>query len=163
MSEENWDELRQRLIGFGEQSSRKSYFPELQRKLEELKESEQRFRMLVENSIDVIFVLDADGVFQFVSPAWEKHFGYPSSEVLHQSFAPFVHPEDVQPCFAYLHKVIETGEAAQSPVYRVRHRDGSWRHLRANGSFFVDASGSPRYLGIGRDISEQSNAPGGAP
>ncbi len=158
MTEENWDVLRQRLIGFGEQSSRKSYFPELQRKLEELKESEQRFRMLVENSIDVIFVLDEQGVFQFVSPAWEKHFGYSVSDVLNQSFAPFVHPEDAQPCFAYLVNIMKSGEAATSPIYRVRHSDGSWRHFIANGSIYHDPSGSLRYLGIGRDITDQIKA-----
>jgi PAS domain S-box-containing protein len=158
MTEENWDVLRQRLIGFGEQSSRKSYFPELQRKLGELKESEQRFRMLVENSIDVIFVLDEQGVFQFVSPSWEKHFGYPASQVLHNNFEPFVHPDDTQLCFEYLLNIMKSGEASTSPVYRVRHNNGSWRHFVANGSVYVDPSGATRYLGIGRDISEQVKA-----
>ena len=158
MAEENWDELRQRLIGFGEQSSRKSYFPELQRKLVELEESEQRLRMLVENSIDVIFVLDRNACFQFLSPAWERHFGHPVNEVLYKSFVPFVHPDDVDPCLEYLMKIIHTGEAATSPVYRVRHIDGNWRSFISNGSRYLDGSGVPLYLGIGRDISAQIRA-----
>ncbi len=158
MVEENWDELRQRLIGFGEQSSRKSYFPELQRKLAELNESEQRFRMLVENSIDVIFVLDDAGIFQFDSPSWEKHFGYPESEVVYQEFSRFVHPDDVQPCFEYLLRILNSGEAGPSPVFRVRHRDGDWRHFVANGSVYIEPSGLSRYLGISHDITDQIRA-----
>ena len=158
MAEENWDELRQRLIGFGEQSSRKSYFPELQRKLAELKESEQRFRILVENSSDVIFVLDANGVFRFVSPAYEKHFGYPITQVLQKNFALFIHPEDLQLSVEHLKKVINTGEASTSPVCRIKHLDGSWRSFVASGSVYLEPSGSPRYLGIGRDISDQIRA-----
>jgi len=63
-----------------------------------LRESELLFRTYVEQSIDIIFTLDAKGTLTFVSPAWEKHFGFPASEVLGRPFVPFVHPEDVEPC-----------------------------------------------------------------
>lgn len=125
---------------------------------EMLKESEAKFRSLVENSIDVIFVLDAKGVFRFVSPSWEKHFGYPASEVMNHDFAPFVHADDVGPCFEYLVKVMGTGEAATSPIYRVRHSDGGWRSFVANGSRYPGVSGEPLYLGIGRDVTDQLRA-----
>ncbi|MEI7902662.1 MAG: CHASE domain-containing protein, partial [bacterium] len=58
----------------------------------ELRESEGTLRANIENSFDVIFTLDEEGVFLFVSSAWERHFGYPVSDVLHKPFAPFVHP-----------------------------------------------------------------------
>ncbi len=123
-----------------------------------LKDSEIQYRSLVENSFDVIFVLNADGVFQFVSPAWEKHFGYPLSDVLHKPFAMFVHPDDVQTCFQYMAQVLTTGEVAASPVYRVRQSNGRWRHFIANGSVYQDAAGIRQFMGIGRDISDQLRA-----
>ncbi len=123
-----------------------------------LKDSEILYRSLVDNSFDIIFVLDQNGVFQFVSPAWEKHFGSPVSEVLHQPFAPFVHPDDVQPCLEYMAQIMATGEAAASPAYRVRHSDGNWRYFIANGSVYQDTAGTRLFLGIGRDISEQTHA-----
>ncbi|MEI6207782.1 MAG: cache domain-containing protein [Desulfuromonadales bacterium] len=121
----------------------------------ERKQAEERFRSLVENSIDVIFVIDTDGIFRFVSPAWEKHFGHRTADVLNKSFVPFAHPDDAELCFDYLMKVVTTGEAATSPIFRVKHLNGSYRSFISNGSTYLDASGRPLYLGIGRDISDQ--------
>jgi len=123
-----------------------------------LRSSEERFRTLVECSIDVTFVLDAAGVFRFVSPSWQTHFGYPASDVIGREFAPFVHTDDVQPCFDYLHRVMTTRIPATSPPYRVRHADGSWRLFIANGTTFTDPLGNLFYLGIARDLSEQKRA-----
>ena len=74
-----------------------------------LRESEERFRTYIEQSIDVIFTLDAEGTFQFVSPAWERHFGVPEAEVIGKPFAPVVHPEDVGPCAEHLSRVLASG------------------------------------------------------
>ncbi len=56
-SEENWDELRERIIGLGEESLRKSYYPELQKKLAEL----ERFTGLLNQSRDSIFLIQSPG------------------------------------------------------------------------------------------------------
>jgi PAS domain S-box-containing protein len=122
-----------------------------------VKDSEARFRSFVENSSDVIFILDTSGTFRFVSPSWERHFGYPTDKVLERPFAPVVHPDDVQPCFDYLTQVMATGQAATSPRYRVKCADGSWKLFIANGSRFVDSKGEMLFHGIGRDISEQEH------
>ena len=125
---------------------------------ESLLASEAKFRTFVEHSFDVIFVLDASGVFQFVSPSWEKHFGFPGSEVVGHNFGAFVHPDDVTPCTEYLVKVLTSGQGDTSPPYRVKRADGSWRLFMANGTSYVDASGSPMYIGVGHDISDQKRA-----
>jgi len=119
-----------------------------------LLESEEKFRAYVEQSIDVIFTLDAQGTFAFVSPAWERHFGFSASEVLGRPFAPFVHPEDAGPCQHHLLRVLSTGRAETSPPYRVRHADGSWRRFVANGSAMASPGGAPVYLGVAHDITE---------
>lgn len=120
-----------------------------------LKDSEAQFRSFVENSFDVIFILDTSGTFRFVSPSWEQHFGYPANEVIGKPFAPFAHPDDVQPCFDYLTDVITTGQPGTSPKYRVKCSDDSWKLFIANGSRFIDANGEPLFHGIGRDITVQ--------
>jgi PAS domain S-box-containing protein len=128
---------------------------ESRQKEDSLKASEAKFRSLVENSNDVIFVLDGSGNFVFISPAWEKHFGILVAEVVGQSFIPFIHPDDVTPNAEYLAGVMSSGTAATSPIYRVKTADGDWRSFIANGCRYRDTFGAPLFLGIGRDISEQ--------
>lgn len=120
--------------------------------------SKEQFRVYVEQSIDVIFTLDAQGAFHFVSPAWERQFGYSAHEVIGKLFAPFVHPDDVQPCAEYLNIVLSTGESRTSPPYRVRHRDSSWRWFMANGSRISAADGKPLFMGVAHDITERRRA-----
>jgi len=125
---------------------------------EQLLGSEATFQSYVEQSIDVIFVLAPDGTFVFASPAWERHFGYPVSAILGQPFAPFVHPEDVAPCAAYLGRILSRGQAETSPPYRVRHADGSWRWFLANGTRVCAPDGSPQFMGVAHDITETRRA-----
>lgn len=120
-----------------------------------LRESEATFRAHVENSFDVIFTLDAAGTFVFVSPAWERHFGYPVSEVLGKSFAPVVHPDDVQPCIEYLTQILSTGQSGTSPIYRVKCSDGSYRSFVANGMPYMDTKGQLLFIGVGHDVTAQ--------
>ena len=61
----------------------------------ELSESERRYRSLVENLGDLVYVLDAEGRFTFVSPAAAR-FGHAPQDVLGHSIFEFVHPDDSQ-------------------------------------------------------------------
>ena len=123
-----------------------------------LRESEAKFRTYIEQSIDVIFTLDAAGAFLFASPAWERHFGIPVQQVLGQPFAPFIHPEDIRPCAEHLARVLSSGQGESSPPYRVQHADGSWRWFKANGTRLSAAGGEPLYMGVAHDITESKRA-----
>ncbi|MFA7405753.1 MAG: PAS domain S-box protein [Pelobacteraceae bacterium] len=120
-----------------------------------LRESKGKLKVHIDNSFDVIFTLNNEGRFLFVSPAWERHFGYPVSEVEGKSFIPFVHPDDVAPLVEYLQSVIGTMQAATSPHYRVKHADGSWRSFVANGMPYHDSNGNVLFDGVAHDITEQ--------
>ncbi|MEI6186267.1 MAG: PAS domain S-box protein, partial [Dehalococcoidia bacterium] len=123
-----------------------------------LRESEETLRTHIENSFDVIFTLNKEGKFLFVSPAWERHFGYPTSDVIGKSFAPCVHPDDIAPLAKYLERVLSSGKGETSPSYRVKHADGSWRWIVCNGTPYVDTKGELRFIGVGRDITDAKRA-----
>ncbi len=123
-----------------------------------LRESEETFRVHIENSFDVIFTLNNEGTFVFISPAWEQRFGYPTSDAIGKSFASFVHPDDVAPLFDYLKRVLTTGRSETSPAYRVRHAHGGWRWLVANSTLYINTKNERQLIGVGRDVTERKQA-----
>ena len=126
---------------------------------EALRESEERFRNIVENANDILYSLTPDGVFTYVSPNWTDILGHEVSEVTGESFAPFVHPDDLPACLAFLSTVLETGERQSGVEYRVKHKDGSWRWHTSNASCLKDERGNVvSFIGIARDVTEKKIA-----
>ncbi|MEI6512555.1 MAG: PAS domain S-box protein [bacterium] len=124
---------------------------------EALRESEETFRSYIENSFDIIFTLDITGKFLFLSPAWERHFGYPVNDFIGKMFVPFVHPDDCKHLGEYLMRVFETGEAETSLPYRVKHSNGDWHWFIANGTLYTNKNGELQFIGVGRDITDQKH------
>ena len=77
--EENWNSLREKIIGLGERSIHKSYYPELQQQMAELK----RFRTLLDQSNDAIFLLDLpSGLIADMNKSALKQLEYTRPEML---------------------------------------------------------------------------------
>lgn len=124
-----------------------------------LEKSLEKFQALVENSHDIIYSLNQEGQFTYVSPSWEMLLGYPISQVMGKSFEPFVHPEDVSVCYNFLKRVIETGQRQAGVEYRVMHADGSWRWHTTNANPILNKSKEVVGLnGIARDITDSKLA-----
>jgi PAS domain S-box-containing protein len=134
------------------------------RALADLRDSEERYRILADNLIDVIWVLDRDLRFAYVSPSVTSLLGFTVADVLGRPLREVLTP----PSLAVAMRILqETGlESARSPARIDRtmtlehvRRDGStvWAEVRA--SVFLDAGGRiARLVGSTRDVTERRDA-----
>lgn len=122
-------------------------------------ESEEMYRILVENVRAIIYTLTIEGNFSYVSPAWTVFLGDHADQVIGKNIRDFIHPDDLDYCLKSLATVMETGQSKTSIEYRVRHNDGSWRWHRSSGIPLREASGSIcGYQGIATDITDEINS-----
>ncbi|MGQ0804722.1 MAG: PAS domain S-box protein [Actinomycetota bacterium] len=124
-----------------------------------LRESEERFRALVQNTSDVISVMRADGTLTFVSPAVTSVLGW-ETEGWEGPFNPFdfIHPDDRDRVATAFAEGVATGGRGQPIEYRMRHADGSWRHVESVGNNLLD---DPAVRGVvvnTRDVTDRKAA-----
>jgi PAS domain S-box-containing protein len=121
---------------------------------EKLRQSEEKFRSLVENANDIVYSFTLDGIFTYVSPTWTGVLGHPLNDIIGHSFEEFIHPEDLPVCRKFLQTALSTGEKQAGVEYRVGHDDGTWRWYTSNASLIRDNSGRPvSFMGIAHDIT----------
>lgn len=117
--------------------------------------SEERFRALVQHASDVIAVVATDGTIRYVSPAIAHVLGYRAEERQAANAFDLLHPDDHDKARA-LRATALAGTASSAPVeVRVRHRDGTWRHLEI---IATDLQAHPDVGGIvlnSRDVTER--------
>jgi PAS domain S-box-containing protein len=94
--------------------------------VEALRESEARYRQVVETSPDVIYNLSAeDGIVTFLNSAFEKITGWKTAEWLGKPFMPLIHPDDLPRANETFHQVIH-GETLTPYELRVRAKSGEY-------------------------------------
>ncbi len=75
-----------------------------------LSENEIQFRRIVENSNDIISLIDLEGRISYISPNLAKLTGYETTELEGIPFADFIHPDDLPSCLDAVNRVVTTGE-----------------------------------------------------
>jgi diguanylate cyclase (GGDEF)-like protein/PAS domain S-box-containing protein len=105
---------------------------------EALRASEERFRSLVQNSTDVIALLDPLGVIAYISPSVERISGFRPQELVGRNGFELLHPDDVASAMERMAEVLDASGVVTTMEVRGRHKDGSWRWLEATGMSLVD-------------------------
>jgi len=125
-----------RLIPAIERELREAVERNTRRKAEQaLRESEKRFRSLIENALDIITVLDANGIIRYGSPSVQRVLGYKPEDLINKSFFEYIHTDDVQrvlTAFAPTAGLRDRASLPTRPVeFRFRHHNGLWCFLEA--------------------------------
>ncbi len=96
--------------------------------------SEHLFCALIQNSSDIIAILQEDGIISYQSPSLKRLLAYAPEELIGRNAFELVHPDDLPRVKSAFNEVIRNPEAPLSVQYRFRHKDGSWRVLESTGS-----------------------------
>jgi len=121
-------------------------------------QSESDFRAMIENSSDIITVLDLDGTIRFESPSFERLLGYTQHEIDGRIAFDFVHPDDLPAVIEKFQRILQQPGETQTAEFRFRHKDGSWRSLEGIGRATCDSQSRSCVIVNSRDITERKRA-----
>ncbi|WP_439585813.1 PAS domain S-box protein [Dyadobacter bucti] len=129
---------------------------EQQEILEQLINSERRFRTLVENSTDAVVVLDVNAQPTYVSPAVKNVLGYTPQEILEMDIFSRAHPDDAQELAKIMVKVMASpGVPLQGHTGRMLHKDGTWRWIDATVTNLLHEPAVNGIVDNFRDVTER--------
>ena len=94
-----------------------------------VREMEERFRQMVENSHDILAIRDADARVRYISPSIQRIMGYRQEEMIGSTGFELLHPEDRSIVETALNEFWKNPGARDSIQYRARHANGSWVSL----------------------------------
>ena len=125
----------------------------MRRKTEKaLRESEGKYRLLVENQSDLVVKVDLEGRFLFVSPSYCELFGKTEQELINHKFMPLVHEDDRESTAKEMEKLFDPPYTAYMEQ-RAMTKDG-WCWLGWMDTSILDEKGNvTAIIGVGRDIT----------
>jgi two-component system, cell cycle sensor histidine kinase and response regulator CckA len=119
---------------------------------ESLRASEELYRLITENTGDLISVLDPDGKTLYASPSFQHLLGYDSAALLGTSRFDLVHPDDLPSLRDAWGKL--SSQRGIEATLRYHHADGSWRWIESHATL-VDRPGGDVVIAVSHDITER--------
>lgn len=121
---------------------------------QDLFESEQKYRFLVDNINDLVVKKDSNGIYTYVSDSYCKLFGKTKNEILNNSFVPLVHEEDKQGTIDAMNNLRKEPYTCyfEQRVFSIK----GWVWLAWSDKAILNDSGKiESVIGLGRDITER--------
>jgi len=122
---------------------------------EVIRDSEERFRQLIENTSDIISIVEPSGLIRYQSPSVVRVLGIDPTQMIGKRLFEFVHPDDQENMERLFAKLLETPGESLAVEARYRHSEGHWRSLE---QVATNLTGQPGVRGIllnSRDITER--------
>jgi PAS domain S-box-containing protein len=130
----------------------------VQKKMEDaLRESEVRFRNLIQNASDMIRIIDRRRHIVYSSPSTPRITGYDPSDVIGKDPLDYVHPDDRQRVKDALDEVLNGTNPGTPKEYRILHADGHYVDVEAIATSLLDVPGIDGIVTTTRSITERRN------
>lgn len=124
-----------------------------------LKQSEDQYSKLINNTTDGVYQVDLAGNLKFANPALLEMIGYEASEVHGINNRDFMDAENSKQVYEAFHQVYKTGEAHKGLTYGIVSRTGEHRIVDGSTQLIRNELGEPiGFLGVVRDITEKRKA-----
>jgi len=120
-----------------------------------IEQTQERFRTIIEQSSDVVSVLDADGTFVYQSPSVEPTLGYTPDEFISRSLYEFVHQDDRERVMTEFRSAVEGSNRTTIVEYRFQHQNGSWRVVESRATDMLEDPIVEGLVVNTRDITER--------
>jgi hypothetical protein len=127
----------------------------------ELHRREKYFRALTENTLDILTILDREGVYLYNSPSLKRVLGYEPRELAGHNAFPLIHPDDLKKTQQAFSEAIRHPDQTVRLEFRFLHQDGSWRHLEAVGQSHLGDAEIGGVVLNSRDVSDRKMAEDG--
>ncbi len=123
-----------------------------------LRESEGQLRLVFDTCPDLIAIHEPSGRYRFVNRAYRSVLGYEPGELVGESPAELIHPDDLEAPMSGFREMIASRRPGEA-TFRFRHADGNWVTLETNGQVLIDRDGAVTgVVVISRDITERMQA-----
>src|SRR5215211_3581910 len=123
-----------------------------------IKESEERIRSLLQNTSDIITLLEADGTIRYISPAVERVTGYRPEEQIGTNAFGSVHPDDREQALDTFAELLKEPGLHPPLEFRVPHKDGLWCYLEHVVNNLIDDPAVSGVVITSRDVTERKEA-----
>lgn len=123
-----------------------------------LRQVEERYGLALRGADDALWEWDLRSDQARFSPRWKSLLGYAEEELAEgiDAWWDRVHPDDHEDVMVAVREHLEGRTARLETEHRLRHRDGSWRWVKARGSLVADTAGVPvRLVGLVSDITSR--------
>ena len=122
-----------------------------------IKEKETQFQSFIDNSKEILYELNLDGIFTCASKNLISFLGHKTDEIIGKNISLFIHPEDMEMCINHLNNVLENGKSDNEMTYRISHKKGHYLWHSTNLKLLIK-EGKKIYAGNCRDITEYVEA-----
>lgn len=124
-----------------------------------LRKSEEQYRLIAENTSDLICMVDTLGHFTYLSPSYRDVLGYAPESLIGQHCLSLLHPDDRENTEAEALRSTSHHAATYGIEIRVRHKNGAWKVFETVVNWTYDAQGKRQYgIFVSRDITERKQA-----
>jgi diguanylate cyclase (GGDEF)-like protein/PAS domain S-box-containing protein len=124
----------------------------------QIRANEERLRYALNGSNDGLWDWDLISDEIYMSPRWKEMLGFDEHELLnhYDTWRQRLHPDDAAPALAKLQAHLADADKPFEILFRLRHKDQSWRWILSRGRALLDADGKPcRMVGTHVDVTEQ--------